>query len=53
MLNQKEVTLEEEDKKNDHDTNNSSNNKKDRATLIGTAHILREVFANVLWELHW
>ena len=38
---------QEEDKKNDNDNNNSSNNK---ATLIGTAHILREVFANVLWQ---
>ena len=23
------------------------------ATPIGTAHILREVFAKVLWQLHW
>ena len=25
----------------------------EEATLIETAHILREVFANVLWQLHW
>lgn len=25
----------------------------EEATLIGTAHILREVFAKVLWQLHW
>ena len=24
----------------------------EKATLIGTAHILREVFAKVLWQLH-
>ena len=25
----------------------------DKATLIGTVHIFREVFANVLWQLYW
>ena len=25
----------------------------EKATLIGTANILRKVFAKVLWQLHW
>ena len=48
MIN-KSKEEQEEDTKNDNDNNNNSNNKKiEQATLVRTAHILREVFAKVL-----
>ena len=54
MIN-KSKEEQEEDKKNDHDVPITAATTKriDKATLIETANIFREVFASVLWQLYW